>query len=333
MPESSRGSQTYMAFGLLFTLIAVVALIALVLSQSSADNVSETAYVTNVNPSISNLTIATSSYGGAASTLTLTPSTTTTFFVHGTGTDTNGCGQIDDADGNGTTASKWEGKFYRTSVSGAETCTANNLNCYTITTEDTDLSGNGNACTDATGGSDSSLAFQFDIPVQFYADATVAASLPDYASTNWTAWVKVYDDQGGTGTATATTEVDTLKAIGLEASSETYPSTAFGAQSAEQTINVYNRGNYDDLDLSVSQSAVWSCTIGTIPIANLKHSVTSGGAQTDMSATPANLNLNIDKSITGVDTSSTGTFYTKLTIPASGVAGTCTSTLVVGATQ
>jgi len=331
MTDSSKGNTSYMAFGFLFTLIAVVALIALILTNSSADNVSSTGTIGNASPTITNLTISTSTYGTAASPVALTAGTTTTVYVNGTGNDNNGCGQIDKATGTGASLgdadSKWEGVLYRTSI-GSQTCTPSNTNCYTITTADADLASGSNLCTDASGGSDLSTQFEFDVPLQFFADATDTGSSPDLASTNWTAWVKVTDDWGGTGTASTTTDVSTTNGLTMVTGSITYPSTALGAESSEQTVTLTNTGNNNTFDPYVSMSADWSCTIGSIVKGNTKWSVLTEGAQTSLTTSPAAINLDIAKS-TG--TGSNGSFYTKLTIPSTGVGGSCTSTLVVGA--
>ena len=92
---------------------------------------------------------------------------------------------------------------------------------------------------------------------------------------------------------------------------------------------VKNLGNDNDLDPLVSMSADWTCSVGTIAKENTDISTESAGTYVDITATPTAVEENIAKTTDG--TASEGTFYTKLTIPVSGVGGSCSSNLIVGA--
>lgn len=334
-----------MVFGFLFTLIAVVALIALLVTKSGADTTTQEFSITNINPAIPTLTISSTSFGTAYTPVTLLENVGKTIYVHGTASDQNGCGQIDVVNGSGlgagvTDSSLWTGRFYRTNLAGGQDCTPNQSNCYWITMENADLAVAGrDQCTDAGGGSDQALEFEFDQLVNYYADATDANSVPDYSATDWTAYISIIDDQGGSTSATATTEVATLSALDTVTSAITYAATAWGDTTPQKSITIENTGNYNALDPMISQEAVWACNIGVIPIGNVKWSIVSdqdpaydpNTDQTTLTNVATAINLNITKSQTGVPgPGSEGTFYTRLTVPNQGIGGTCNSTLTLG---
>jgi hypothetical protein len=300
-------------YGIIFVVISVIGLVALSVVLSRADTVSQTGSVTNDDPSIDSITISESSLGSADSSLTLTENANKTIYVHGTATDNNGCEDIDD-----TASATWGARLYRTGV--GNNCTASDNNCYTITPANEDITG----C--SAGGSDLNVVYEFDFDLKYFADATDAGSSPDFSSSEWTAGVKVTDNNNGDSNfATTTAEVATLKALNVT-SDKSYGEVALGATSAEQTLTITNTGNDDDLDPTIEQASTWSCTIGTIPQDQLHWSDTSSFAYADAtSVTSSAVDLNdasIEKGAGG-----THEIYTQLYISTTGVGGSCTSTL------
>jgi hypothetical protein len=312
MADSKQGS-TNMMFGLMFTLIAIVALIALILSRSSADSASQTASVENTAPVINSATISLSSQGEAATEVDLTESSTKTVYLWGTATDNNSCKQIDDG------TADWEGFFGKDDVivdiSG---CLPDNLSCYQDVTAD--ISG----CSATTT---TQVTYEFSFPIQYYADGTDVGG--QYVARHWEGWVQVND---GTTTDVATTtstfEVNTLSGINASETSLSYGSLGLGATSAAVSVELINTGNNNVLDPYVSMSADWTCDVGTIAVAQTKYDTASGGAYaTSLSTTPTAVNMDIAKSTNGTDSSEL--LYTKLTVPSTGTYGSCTATFVV----
>ena len=96
-------------YGIIVTLIAIVAIVGLVIIKSQTDTASQSASVTNTSPTVDSVTIATTSQGASASTINLIENSTTTVYVHGAATDNNGCEEIDDAE----TDASWDVIMYR----------------------------------------------------------------------------------------------------------------------------------------------------------------------------------------------------------------------------
>lgn len=274
----------------------------------------------NSVPTVDATTIALSSLGAAATEINLIENSATTAYIHGTASDTDGCAQIDDV----SSPSSWAVVFYRTNVTGGSSCANNESNCYQVTEQNSNLSG-------CSGPGDPNLAYEMTVPVQFYADATDVGSNPDYSATAWTASVTVTDDIGASGSRTATTEINTLKALNV-ITSISYGNLDLGATSAEQTVVITNTGNDNDLDPTVRQTDDWTCTNGTIAAGNTHWNLTAGqgyAAGTAMTQSAVDLNnLSISKS-TG--SASTKNIYTMLQLPAQNIGGTCSSTLEITA--
>lgn len=324
-PNVSSHNTMYLVYGALFALIALAALVALVFitSRTDTDTTQQQAAVGNATPTVDAPTIA-ASYGGATvgSTLDLTAYATKTLSIHGAATDTNGCDEIDNVSSN-----SWKVAFYRTTVTNGSTCTADNSNCYQDTEEAAGLTN----CT--TGGSDTTIDYDFTTEVAYYADATDSGSFPDYSATNWTAYVSVADDIGASANNSTTVDINTLKGVSTTASLN-YSTVALGATSSPLTITITNTGNDNDLDPQIHESTGWSCSaggVGTIAVGQVHWSKTSGFSYASgiaMTASAVDLsNLSIAKS-TGA--ASTADVYLLLQLPTTGVAGTgCTSTLTV----
>lgn len=144
--------------------------------------------------------------------ISLTPGTTTPVSVTATVTDFNGYGDISNA-----TAT-----VYRSGVGPA--CTADNNNCYILTTENSKCSFtscSGNSC---------QLSCQADI--FFHADATVAGA---YDGEEWIAYAEVEDTSSGYDFASASgTELFALRALEVDSNIN------YGALEADSNTGSYN---------------------------------------------------------------------------------------------
>ena len=317
---ASEKSSATMTLGIIFAVIALAALIALMMSLSSADDSSGTVNVLNATPTVDQVNIALTSGGANVDPMVLQTEGVTKFYIHGAASDNNGCEQIDTVTGGG--GSSWEVKLFRTTATNGFGCTADANNCYDVPEDNADVTN----CT--AGGGDLTVDYEFDVDVQFYAEATDAGSQPDHAATDWTVEVQVTDDDSATGIGAITPELQTYKSLNVN--NVNYGALNVGATSTEQTMVVTNKGNYNTLDIALSQAADWTCTIGTIPKGNVHWNTTSGqgyGSGTAVTGTDANINSDIAKSTNGTD--SNYNVYMTLQLPANGVEGTCNSTLAV----
>jgi len=271
----------------------------------------------NQPPSVSTLVVALTSLGTSTASINLIESTTKTIYIHGTAADPNGCLEIDDV----SSPSSWQVTFYRTTVTNGANCTPNGRDCYQVTEQNSHLSG-------CSGSGDSDLAFEMTVPIKYYADATDPGAMPDFSATNWTARVLVTDDGSLTGSASATTEINTLSALSV-AGSVAYGALALDQESAEQTFLITNTGNDNDLDPFISDTSGWTCALGGYPASAVRWNTLSGqsyASSTAVSASSTNLNnLSIPKSSdTAVATSA---IFLRLKTPPTGAYGSCTGTL------
>ncbi len=276
---------------------------------------------TNNPPVISSLTIATSSQGTLVTSIDLAEHSNKTIYIHGSASDADSCEQINEVSGTST----WKVAFFRTDVANAENCTPDNRDCYQDTEQNSDLSNCDNPA-------DTTLDYQMTIPVVYYADATDNSSMPDHATTDWTAFVEVTDDNESSVSSSLTAEINTLKAMSVTSVIE-YGTIALGASSEEQTLTVSNTGNDDDLDALISDLNGWTCLRGSFGSGQV-HFATSPllgwESGTAVTVTPADMgNLSLMKSSDG--TASTTSVYFTLKLPEFGLSGACTSNLVIGA--
>ena len=332
MSDSTKQSSNLMAFGFLFTLIAVVALIALILSNSAADT-EQNATIDPSAPVLSEMTVSIiSEYGATAGgTITPTAGTTKSVYVHGVVTDDNGCETLD-------TNAQWDATLYRTNVASGSACTADEQNCYAFTGANVARGAGTDTCADSN---DTDMDYAFTVPLQYFADATVA-SADSFSATTWTAWVSITDDETLNDTDSLTFEVGKLLALNVDETSVEYGALALGENSFSNAgsatpVTIANYGNYEALDPVISQAAAWDCTIpngigSDIAIANTDWSLTAaeGGSWTNMTNSPASLDLDIAQAASSLDAAATEDVYMMFTVPSVGVGGDCTSQLTVG---
>lgn len=306
-------------YGVLFTVVALVALVALIvvlLRSSFADDVTQQGSVANIAPSVDTLVVAATSGGSDSTSFTLTENTTTSLYMHGVASDDNGCTEIQDI-------GDYDGTLYRTNVASAQACTPDDTNCYSLTGDFTIDPNIVNSC---LGGADTDVAYQATEAVEFFADPTDAGAAT-YSATDWTAYVEVSDGTD-TDTATDTFEMNTLLSLNAAGTGGggaiDYGAVAFSA-TAEDEVTVTVTGNAD-IDVEVYADGAMSCTSGSIPLTN-----TDVGLATDpsvdigTSGSPLEIEAVLTKPTS--TTPVTDTLYFELTMPASGVSGTCSNTV------
>lgn len=318
--NTSQNSSLHWLIGGALALTSVFLVIAIVVVNTNADNVSTSATVSNATPAVDSVFISSTSNGGAGTDLTsvtLNAGTTRTVYVNGVVSDANGGTDIAD-----TAVSV---KMYRTTATNGSACAADNNDCYAVA---------GASCT-LGAASGTTRAYDCPVALQFWADATDAGA---YSATNWTASVTVVDIAGpATSSAnTDTTEVNSLTALTIPGSIP-YGTLALAAQTTNannQDLTISQNGN-TQADVNVSSAANMTCTIGNIPVANQKWATTDVGftdvGSTALSGTPTQVSaLNVPiRTNDGVNTSSI--LYMNIGIPVNGVGGSCTGTDVITA--
>lgn len=273
--------------------------------------------VTNSAPAASNISVT----NAVAGTVTLTAGTTTTTTVTFTVTDNNGCEDIDSASPDTTVV------FYRTNVAGGSGCTPDNANCYTMS-----CGQDGGSCT--AGGADLNATYTCTANIQFYADPTDAGST--YAATTWTAGVIPADNAGAASANTDTTvEIASTTSHTITASIN-YSSLALGANTgtSDQTTTVTNKGNraidvqVGGYGTSTSDGYSMSCTIGDIDVAYEKFDTSASTAYASKTALQSDASPNTVSTNIAQGASSTGNIYWGMGLPATGVGGSCSGTIV-----
>lgn len=272
MARSQDSYPAHLVFGVIFGIIAVVALIGLIMVNTQADNISQTASVDNETPTIGTISVAASSQGAHDSSLSLSgdlsgEAATSTIYVWAELTDLNGCRQIEaqDGDGAGGDASSSfvasmiyrEGFLHTTNVGGD--CTSDWYRCLDA------AEGNGPAelLSGCNSDSDTTIDFETSFDVPYFIDATDSGSAPDYNTQTWRAYIEVEDDIGALATSSRTFEIETLKALNVP-QSIAYGNVALSASSSAQNVVITNTGNFNTLAPQISQASDWSCDFGTI---------------------------------------------------------------------
>lgn len=328
---------------LLFAIAGLLVILIFVSLRTQADDATTQAEIDNQGPTVNNVTISTSSQGAAAASINLTELATTSVFVYGDFSDSNGC--VDVTDNGGVSM-----QFFRSGVSGSLQHANmgvypdlheeyDPLSVYVASSVNSQLAGNATSTcsiSDCSGGADTDADFECEVHVEFFADATDAGSAPDYTAEDWIAEVAVADDFNGTaanaGNASSTAEVNTLLALDLSSGSTIdYGSLSLGATSSPVTLEIRNSGNDNALDLQVYGTAM-ICNIGSIPTSSQRFSGTTSEDFADLdfalsgsSTDPNSLSTNYTKQQDHA-TPATDDMYWAVQIPATDVGGTCTGT-------
>lgn len=268
------------------------------------------------SPTVDTVTAAQTS-GGSQSAFNLNESVSTTLFVHGSITDTDGC---EDVAVNGTVT----GKFYRSNLGAADTCTNDNNDCYPL------LNAN---CTKTacSGPGDNIFNYECTAEIQYYADSTTAGA---NVSTDWTAKVKATDQATNVGTLTDTIEMNTLISLAVQANMS-YGNISLDTVGPEQTFTVTNSGN-SGIDTNLKVDGAMICDgqgSQNIPAGNTHYSGTSGFSWADgtaLTTSNAEFELNLGPRMNDGAPITKDLFF-KLKMPVSGLRGMCTNTLTTTA--
>jgi len=220
MANDNRLTQISLFIVASIFILGAFAIVKTAMSASSTVSVTSTVEVGNAAPTVSNISI------NGGSDIVLTPNATTSVSVSFTVQDSNGC---NDVFFNGFVTST----AYRVGVGGA--CSADNLNCYTVTTTT-------HNCTANASTSNATATFG----IYYFADSTDGAS-SSYPSDVWEGYVAVSDaaNSTDTGTSTASVEVGVLTAIDVTTSSINYGTVSAGTDtgSTNEVATTTNVGN------------------------------------------------------------------------------------------
>lgn len=268
-------------------------------SQVLADDAATSATVTNAPPVSSAVLII-------GDTLTLTEATTTNVVVTATVTDNNGFADITSV----------QAKLFRTDVTSS--ASGDPLNHYT------------SACTVVETGSGLSQNYTCTFAVQYYADATDAGA---YSEDTWSAEVTPSDADGaGTAGTNDTAEMATTVALDVTIAIA-YGEMALAATTPDTTAFdtiVTNTGNQASIGAQVNSGAdtAMACAIGSIPVGNEKYhavSTTAFASKTALTDTAATVS---DVAATKGASGNTDTIGWGLQMPADGVSGACSGSVV-----
>ncbi len=314
MADQKNQSGLLVAFGVLSTLIALVAFVGLVRYSSRADTSTQEATIGNEAPSV-DTTIPSDTQGGADATPAgFTPiegtGLTKTIWFRGTVSDPNGCNDL----------AQLEVKIKR-SGHAAGRFDDNNYQ-YTTSTS---------SFTDCTGIGDVDASWEVSIDIANYIDATDLTS--EFEAQNWTIQATATDQNFATGSLTTDIEVNSLAAFDIAPTSISYGTLALGATSAQQNITFSNTGNRGEDALAHAITNMTSSLAGyaDIPSTNVHVSTTDAFAYADGDAIPLTditipIALYQQTNDLGVPPAADGHFLLK--IPTTGVNGTYTNTIL-----
>lgn len=333
MPSNSKQGSAHLVYGIAFTIIAVAAVIALILTRSSADDSTSSVTISNVGPTVDNITVSMSEYGSATTTVWLAEGVTPTdVFIHGKATDSNGCGDIDSSDDN------WLFAMYRATVSNTSSCTEDIVSCRrtdfvstTIANGNSPNAGSdGGAC---SGGSDDNLNYLVKYHLLHNTDPTDADS--QHSDTTWAANARVTDDASVANQASGAFELGGLLALELTEGIDfgTMPLGSSTAHAGRKTLGIGNTGNRT-LDLSKSGGTM-SCTSGTISFSRVYFNVTetefglATGTHRNLGTTESSsMSLGLVKKSDSTSSSSTQ-LYLAIHTSTTGIRGTCTGNITL----
>ncbi|OGG61897.1 hypothetical protein A3C87_00680 [Candidatus Kaiserbacteria bacterium RIFCSPHIGHO2_02_FULL_49_34] len=293
-------------FGTLIV-VAFLLIVGIIIRYTGAADVATTAEIINVAPTVDTIRIATTAYG--------TDDLTSSGILPNVGTDRtiHINGQISDANGENDIASSTLALVFH-KTSSTNTCAADNNDCYVI-----------NSCTtNYSEGSDTEIAYNCEVPLAYWIDATDAASA--YTSDSWTAYVTVQDFASTQGALSATVEVNSLLALNLPDVID-YGTRSLGEVSSSTTnveTVITQRGN-TKADVQLSGSNMGCSALGTLATSTQAWALTDVDHATSivLTDTPASAKRNI---LLRTDESNelSANLYWNIAIPASGVKGTCT---------
>jgi len=156
-----------------------------------------------------------------------------------------------------------------------------------------------------------------------------------YASNNWVTSVKITDDAGGSKTKTASTEISSVLSLEIPATIN-YGALYLGQITTNETntTTTFVQTGNDAADVNVSYAtSTMACTnLGSINSGNQRWSITDVSFDYASALTSAVARAPIEVALRTSDTTAnTKPLYWNITIPSSGVSGTCTGTNIISA--
>ncbi len=277
-------------------------------AQVRADTASSNASVANVVPIASSVSI-----DSDAASIILVENATVTVTTTAVVTDNNGCEDIDSV----TIV------FYKTTTGYSAANDENNHYATTTMVQDTGT---------CAGSGDTAATYTATTTVWYYADPTDNGSIS--STTDWTARVVPSDETAGTAD-TDSIEMATLTALDVTTAIN-YGQLALGADTGttDTTTTITNTGNEGaDVDVdgygsSDGDGYSMTCTWGTIPIANEKYATSTAVAYASrnvLSDTANEVDIDVAQR---TDVATTGELYWGFGLPADGVGGSCSGTVV-----
>src|SRR3989344_3695981 len=291
------------------TLVAVTFLliVGIVIRYTGAADVATTAEIQNTAPTVDTIRFATTAYGTddlTSSGILPNVGTDRTIHINGVMSDANGENDI--------ASSTISLVFHKTSATGA--CAADNNDCYRITTCNTNYA----------DGDDTQIAYNCEVPLAYWIDATDAGSA--FTSDNWTAYVSVADLTSTSGALQATIEVNSLLALNLPDAID-YGTRSLGEVSSSTTnieTVITQRGN-TRADVQVSGDVMGCSILGTLPVNTQAWALTdiNHASSTILTGTLTPAKRNVAPR-TDESNELSANLYWNIAIPSTGVKGTCT---------
>jgi hypothetical protein len=314
----------------LFLVLALAITLVYVSSQAeTTQNATTTANIVNTAPTVETVSIADGANGASqyndSTGITLVPGTTKTVHINGVVRDANGYADINDV----------TMTFYRSSVANAQTCTADNNNCYRVTT-----------CTLGGGsGADLTQTYDCSIDLSYYTDASGSGTR--YPSDHWAVYVKVTDKEPTTGISNdqntgnyvGQTNINRLLALTIPAAIDYSSGGNFGlgattTNANNQEMTITQQGN-DEADVQVSGTTMACDNIGSILVGQQKWALTdvgySNGSTTALTGSLVNTILDVHHQDLDGSSNTSKVLYWNIGIPSTGVKGLCTGTNTITA--
>ena len=240
----------------------------------------------------------------------LVPGGTRSIHINGVVEDLDGKADID----------KVQTVFYRSGVTGGADCTADNNDCYKIS-----------SCTLSDNANPNQKEYDCQIDLYYYTDATDNGG--SYPVDNWIVFVKVEDKTPESATdSSLSKEIAAMLSLNIPATLD------YGSFSLAQTTDTNTNQHYivtqygnDQADIQVKGTNM-TCDPGAIPVSNQEWSLTdvAYGSGTDLTTSFFTTNINIGYRADDA-TELSKTLYWNIGIPAIGVGGNCVGTTVVEA--
>ncbi len=316
MPDTKSSNSLHWVLGAALLLIGLFVVVALVSVRSQANNesVDTSALIPNAAPVVDSIYFNTAAYtfnDNIAEPIVPNIGSPRNIHITGTVSDPNGDGDI-----TGVNII-----LHRTAL--GDTCTADNNDCYHAFCPTQQ---------DAGDADPTLLEYDCNIPLWFYADATVAGG--EFPSDSWTASVRV------TETSTAAVKSTRVTDVALTGGLDIPAYINYGTMSRGQTTNSGNNQEMvigqqanDVQDVMVDSQNAMGCTIlGSIDIDKQYWNISDAGGTsgTSLSNTPVDTNLAVQYKHDD-NNPEVRTLYWDIVIPSS-ISGYCTGNTTISST-